>query len=172
MVVTHTDKLGEAPRLERKVVLWPPGPVLMAAFQAPPLARVKQPEASGGVLLVAPAREPQRFEKIVSETDVGQPRLFKIDAQGEMIKFLARHSLFVDDTGGEQRNPKSKRREQRSESAVELVAEATAATGDNLLQEALGIEHNLAAEADIEIFERNGQQVLAVQHAQRIGIRR
>jgi hypothetical protein len=37
---------------------------------------------------------------------------------------------------------------------------------DDLIDEALGIEDDLVAQADVEVLERNGQHVLAVQRTQ------
>ena len=55
------------------------------------------------------------------------------------------------------------------EGAVQLVAEAATVPANDLLHEAPRIEDDLAPQADVQILERNGQHVLAVECAQGVG---
>jgi hypothetical protein len=117
----------------------------LTPFKPPTLARINDSEASGRILLLQLTDETQRFKEVVAETDIGQPWIVEIDAQSEVVKFLAHNSLVVGDACGKQCHTEACGREQRRESAVELVAEASSALADDLRHEALGIEDDLTA---------------------------
>src|SRR5205814_3411606 len=87
----------------------------------------------------------------------------------EMIKFLARKPLVIGYPGGEQSDVEAEGPQQCSEGAVQFVAEATAAMCDDFLDESLRVEHNLAAQADVEVLEGDTHHVAPMQGAQGLG---
>ena len=102
--VTHAGELEKLAGLQGEVILQPPGPVRLTDFEAPALAGLSEPEGSGRIRLFDVSDESQWLKKVVAETDIGQPRLLEIDAQREVVEFLARNSLRIGNAGGEQRD--------------------------------------------------------------------
>jgi len=89
---------------QREVVLKAPRAVRLTPFEPPTFACINEPEASGRILLLDVTDETERFEEVVAETDIGQPGVFEIDAQSEVIKFLAGSSLLIGDACGGRRS--------------------------------------------------------------------
>lgn len=99
-----------------------------------------------------------------AEADVDQPRLVEVDTQAEVVEAHARHVSVVD-ARFEPRDDESERREQLGEGAVELRSE-TAAAGEDLGHERLRLEDDRHAQVDVEILERDREQMGALQTAQ------
>jgi len=86
---------SDRPRQQREVVLQAPRAVRLTPLETPTLAGINEPEASGRILLFQLTDETQRFKEVVAKTDIGQPGIFEIDAESEVVKFLARNPLLV-----------------------------------------------------------------------------
>ena len=65
----------------------------MTPFEPPTLAGINEPETSGRILLFH-LTETRWFQEVVAEAEIGQPNVFEIDAESEVIKFLAGSSLY------------------------------------------------------------------------------
>ena len=76
----------------------------MRPFNTPTVAGINEPEGSGRILLFQLTDETERFKEVVAETDIGQPGVFEIDAQSEVILFPGSNSLLIEDACGEQRH--------------------------------------------------------------------
>jgi len=64
----------------------------------------------------------------------------------------------------------SQRAQQCSKCTVQLVTETAAAPLYKLASEGILVERNLSAEGDVEILERNSQQMGAMNRAQRVEV--
>jgi hypothetical protein len=64
----------------------------LTAFEPPTLVGINEPETCGRILLFH-LTETQRFQEVGGEAEIGQPNVFEIDAESEVIKFLAGSSL-------------------------------------------------------------------------------
>ena len=107
--------------------------------------------------------EAERLQKTISKTNIGQPRLFEIDAQGEVIEFGAEGAVVFRDAGGEQRHFKSERPQQGGEGSIEFVAETSAVFVDDLVQDATLVAEDFALQVDVEILEGNGEEMGAME---------
>ena len=83
-----------------------------------------------------------------------------------MIKFRTFPAIPAGNPRRKQCDPKSQRPEQRGERAIQLIAEATTVTSDNLANKSFLIERDFAGQRNIEIFKRNGQEMCAMDRAQ------
>jgi len=144
----------------------------VAPFKTPALAGFDESKASGRVVLLNSTREAQRFNEVIPEAHIGQPWIAQVDEQGQVVKFRAQNFLLVRDAGGERRHADAQTFKQRGKGAVELVAEAATTLADDLPDETLRVEKDLAAPADIEILKRHAQHVPAMDLAQRVDAKR
>jgi hypothetical protein len=117
------------------------------------------------LLLLHARLEAQWFEKAVSKAYVGQPRFLEIDKEREVVEFGAVYTILASDSTREQRHPKSKGSQQGGKSSVEFVAEAAAFFIHDLVQNAAFVTDDFSPQVDIEVFERDCEEVRAVEGA-------
>src|SRR5579872_7039099 len=122
MMVAHDGELFEAAWLERERVLRPPVAIRFGLFHLQALADLQEPKHTCGIGLffsrLADRFKSKRFEKRLTETDVGEPRFVEIHPQRQMIKLWTLAAVASGDTGGEQSDTESKRAQQGGEGAV------------------------------------------------------
>src|SRR6185295_6228962 len=104
--------------------------------------------------LLAALGEPDRAVAEPAEPDVDEPRLpVDVDAQREVVERRA-EAVRGGGPGAEQGDLVPERGEQRTERAVELVAEAAPVPLDDLVDERLRRQIDRLLEMDAEVLER------------------
>ncbi len=119
-------------------------------------------------LLLRTEFEAKRIEETISKTNIGQPWLFEIDAEGEVIELRAEGAIVLRNASREQRNLKSERPQQRGEGSIEFVAETAAIFVYDFVQNASLVAEDFAVQMDVEIFEGNGEEVGTMEGAKKI----
>jgi len=104
----------------------------------------------------------------ISKAYVCKPRFLKIDTKREVVEFGAVPALLASDSTREQRHPKSKGSQQGGKSSVEFVTEAAAFFIHDLVQNSAFVTDDFSSQVDIEVFERDCEEVRAVEGAQKI----
>src|SRR5260221_12830115 len=116
--------------------------------------------------------EAQWFQKAIAEADVGQPGLFEIDTESEVVEFGAVSTVVASDSTRERRYPETKRSQQGGKTSIQFVAKTAAFFVHDLVQNAAFVTDNFSSQVDIKIFERNCEEVHAVEGAQEVNVRR
>jgi hypothetical protein len=83
----------------------------------------------------------------------------------QMIERRTQASFSVD-PGGDPAYPRAERLEQQREGPVELIAEAAAATADDLVDQVVLVQRDRLAQVNAQVLERHCQLVRTVQRAQ------
>ena len=86
-----------------------------------------------------------------------------------MVELWAFSALVSGHSGRQQRDPKPERPQQRSERAVQFVAESATPLLDDLVDEGVLVDDNFASEGDIEILKGNSHQVSMMDGAKCVG---
>src|SRR6185369_5294088 len=111
-----------------------------------------------------------RVEEALAEADVGEPALAaRADQQRHVIELGRGRAVGAGHARGEHLDLEAEGAEKRGEGAVQLVAEAAAALGDDLVEDALLVRNDLAAEVDVEVLEGDGEEVALVEGAEHLG---
>jgi hypothetical protein len=101
------------------------------------------------------------MQKRLAKTHVSDPWssqrwLVEIDAKGQMIELRAFAACGPADSRRKKRDLKSQGSQQRREGAIQLVTESSAAVLDDLADERVLVEDDLAPSGDIQILKWNG----------------
>src|SRR5882762_7170832 len=135
MVVAHTGKLREFSWLECECVLLLPC-FIRIRFKAQSAIRGSKAITTPKLFLFEARFQPQRIDKRISKTDVGQPVFFEFDPKCHVIKLGPVASVALTDSGRQQRHLKPQLTQQSGKSSIHLVAESATAFVNDLVQEA------------------------------------
>src|SRR4051794_5174070 len=158
----HLGELLHPPRLEREGVLG--FTVLVEHHTAVLTARHAVRVAVA--ILVAVVVQAKRAREARPEADVGEPGPVEVDTEGQVGE-VGRRRGAQDDRRGVAGDGEAERLEQEREEPVQLVAPPAPAAGDDLLEDVLRVEDVRNTEVDVEVLERHGQHVRAVQLPER-----
>src|ERR1019366_3265130 len=86
-----------------------------------------------------------------------------------MVERRAEAAGFSGDFRGEHGDAEAEIAQERAEEAVQFVAEAAAAAGDDLVEERRFVERELPAQVDVEVLEWNRVEMRQMQAPQCIG---
>jgi len=134
----------------------------------PAFAGLKLAEYSGGIGLFA-AIQSEGFEKQFSKSNICQPGFFQIDEEGQVIELGTLSALVSGDARRKQSNAKSHGAKERGEGAVQFVAKSATTFVHYFADNGFFVENNHATGRDIEILERNGGQMRAMEGAECVG---
>jgi len=85
MIAAHAGKVFKKMRLKRKRVLRLPT-IGFGLLHMPAVSFSNEAKNTSRIQLFFICAQPKRLEKGFAEADISQPRLFKIDAQSQMIE--------------------------------------------------------------------------------------
>ncbi len=129
------------------------------------------PERTGRIDVVDLGLEEDRFDEGVTESDVDEVAAVEVDEQAQVIEGDAEHGIIrhavVEHPALEQRDVIAQRREQVGERTVELVAEPSPASVDDLGEDAVEVEFDGPFDVDVEVLERDELEMRAMQQPQR-----
>jgi hypothetical protein len=89
-----------------------------------------------------------------------------------MVEFRSVAPIWASDSTREQRHPEPKRPQQSGKSSIQFVAEAAAFFIHDLAQNAAFVTDDFSSQVDIEIFERDCEEVRAVEGAKKVNVGR
>ena len=162
-------EIGERARLEREAVLRRPVAAHISPHQDAMIA-VRDDEIGGAALrLIGGLVETHGQTESIAEADIGEPGFIEIDVERQVIELGAEAAGRAGDFGGEHLNAKAQFAQERAEEAVQFVAEAAAAAGNDLVEEHVVVEREPPAQVDVQILEWNCIEMREVQVPQCIG---
>src|SRR5882724_11490922 len=168
MIPAHLAEVIQLVRIKREAILRLPQFRLAALNDEMLFFGVNDPV--GLVVLILPASkiEAKRFAKRIAKPDVSQPSLFQLNEQSHMIKRRIKAALVASYSRGEHRGAKPQPGQQRTERGIQLVANAAASLSDDFANHFLFIENVRASEVNVEVLERDSEQMRLVQLPQRL----
>ena len=167
--MAHRSEFFRPARLQRERVLRFPIPVVPPFVHIPSAPAFNEPKCTRGIALFYCRLEAKRFQKRISESNICQPGFFQVDAQRQMIEFGSFAAIVPGDARREECDLKSQNTQQRCKCGVQLVAKPSPSTIDYLLQHRIFVHDNFVFERNVQILERDHEQVRVVERSKSFG---
>ena len=165
MVLAHARKIAKLARHQREGIL--PFPMLrIRHFHVQGAPLLDKSKLSSALPLFNIDLQSKRLKERIAESDVSQPWFFQIDFQGEMVEFRTIAPVFTRDTRRQQGDFEAEFSQQRGERSIQLIAESATALLNDFVKNRFLVTNDFSTQRDIQIFERDGQHVGAMEQLQ------